>query len=207
MSDWEDFEPVQPEPQRQYNGRSSDHRDRERDGPRRDNYRSRDNDRSDRRGGGGGFEQSRTYTNSNRNHDGGGGRSSGGGRGYDDKPSLEMEIEPNKVGMVIGRAGAKIREIQTKFNVNVNISKFDSYTYHTIDFGSIGVHSAAFCCLGERIYLLFRFWKFRRQRCQREWYVVSDTEGPAKRYRRSSSLHRRLNQKCLSNGRRSTKAK
>lgn len=136
MSDWEDFEPVQPEPQRQYNGRSSHDRNNDgyRDNNRKDNFRSgRDNDdRSDRRGG---FEQSRTYTNSNRNHDGGGGRS-GGGRGYDDKPSLEMEIEPNKVGMVIGKAGAKIREIQTKFNVNVNISKFvlECYFLYTLSF-------------------------------------------------------------------------
>jgi len=34
-----------------------------------------------------------------------------------------IEIEPNKVGMVIGRGGGKIREIQENFNVHVKIDR------------------------------------------------------------------------------------
>lgn len=120
MSDWEEDEVVPAQPQ--YNSRQSDNRNggyRNHDDNRRDNnYRSRNNDdRSDRRGGGG-YDQSRSY--SNRNQDSGGG---GGGGRYGGGPSMDVEIEPNKVGMVIGRAGSKIKEIQSKFNVHVNISK------------------------------------------------------------------------------------
>lgn len=35
--------------------------------------------------------------------------------------SEQLEIDPSKVGFVIGRGGGKIREIQEKFNVNLNI--------------------------------------------------------------------------------------
>lgn len=49
-------------------------------------------------------------------------RNDGGGRYADDRnDSVVLEINPNKVGMVIGRGGAKIREIQEQFNVNVKV--------------------------------------------------------------------------------------
>lgn len=91
-----------------------------------------------RRGGGGGY-----------NGGGGGGGYGGGGGGgagrqsYGDRPqrpsygqtgsyagypegsaSSLLEIESNKVGMVIGRGGSKIREIQENFNVHVKIGKY-----------------------------------------------------------------------------------
>lgn len=47
----------------------------------------------------------------------------GGGRYGDRNDSVVLEINPNKVGMVIGRGGAKIREIQEQYNVNVKVGK------------------------------------------------------------------------------------
>lgn len=38
--------------------------------------------------------------------------------------SEKIDIESNKVGMVIGRGGGKIREIQDNFNVHVRIGKY-----------------------------------------------------------------------------------
>lgn len=38
--------------------------------------------------------------------------------------SSKIDIESNKVGMVIGRGGGKIREIQDNFNVHVRIGKW-----------------------------------------------------------------------------------
>lgn len=92
-----------------------------------------------RRGGGGGGG----------GYNGGGGGGPGGGYGnpvgrqsYGDRPQRPsygqggsyggyaegsasdiLDIESNKVGMVIGRGGAKIREIQENFNVHVKIGK------------------------------------------------------------------------------------
>lgn len=37
--------------------------------------------------------------------------------------SSKMDIDSNKVGMVIGRGGGKIREIQDNFNVHVKIGE------------------------------------------------------------------------------------
>lgn len=37
--------------------------------------------------------------------------------------SSKMDIDSKKVGMVIGRGGGKIREIQDNFNVHVKIGK------------------------------------------------------------------------------------
>ena len=88
-----------------------------------------------RRGGGGGY---------NGGGGGGGGYGGQGGRpSYGDRPqrpsygqggsyggyqegaaSSILEIESNKVGMVIGRGGSKIKEIQESFNVHVKIGKY-----------------------------------------------------------------------------------
>lgn len=38
--------------------------------------------------------------------------------------SSKMDIDSKKVGMVIGRGGGKIREIQDNFNVHVKIGKY-----------------------------------------------------------------------------------
>lgn len=37
--------------------------------------------------------------------------------------AISFEIDSGSVGMVIGRGGAKIREIEEKFQVNLNIGK------------------------------------------------------------------------------------
>lgn len=67
------------------------------------------------RGGGGGYGGDRPRQNY-----GGGG---GGYNNYADGSTSNIEIDSNKVGMVIGRGGAKIREIQESFNVHVKIGK------------------------------------------------------------------------------------
>lgn len=69
------------------------------------------------RGGGGGYGGDRPR----QNYGGGGG--GGGYNNYADGSSSNIEIDSNKVGMVIGRGGAKIREIQESFNVHVKIGK------------------------------------------------------------------------------------
>lgn len=90
-------------------------------------------------GGGGGYAG---------NGGGGGGYVQGGGRPYGDRqprqnygggppqpnfvipyipdgsPASSIEIESDKVGMVIGKKGSKIREIQSNFNVQVKIGKY-----------------------------------------------------------------------------------
>lgn len=38
--------------------------------------------------------------------------------------SSKIDIDSKKVGMVIGRGGGKIREIQVNFNVHVKIGEF-----------------------------------------------------------------------------------
>lgn len=38
--------------------------------------------------------------------------------------SSKIDIDSKKVGMVIGRGGGKIREIQDNFNVHVKIGEF-----------------------------------------------------------------------------------
>ena len=60
-------------------------------------------------------------------------RDDGGSRNRDDRngfsnsdgsqQTLTIEVAKNKVGMVIGRGGSTVREIQDRFNVNVNIGK------------------------------------------------------------------------------------
>jgi len=56
-----------------------------------------------------------------------GGQQRVGGSGYNNfaasGTSSKIDIESNKVGMVIGRGGGKIREIQDSFNVHVKIDR------------------------------------------------------------------------------------
>lgn len=50
----------------------------------------------------------------------------GDGRRYNDRSSddsMQIKIDSNKVGMVIGRGGSKIKEIQDMFGVNVKVGK------------------------------------------------------------------------------------
>lgn len=96
--------------------------------PRHDNnnYRRNNNnydkDRNDRRGDNrdGGYNRSgRSNYDSRKNEErqssNNYGRSNAGGQ------SETFEIDSSKVGLVIGRGGAKIREIQELYNVNVKI--------------------------------------------------------------------------------------
>lgn len=71
-----------------------------------------------RGGGGGGYGGQRPSGGY-----GGGGGGGGGYNNYADGSSSNIEIDSNKVGMVIGRGGAKIREIQESFNVHVKIGE------------------------------------------------------------------------------------
>lgn len=90
------------------------------------------------------------------NGGGGGGYVQGGGRPYGDRqprqnygggppqqnfvipyipegsPASNIEIESDKVGMVIGKKGSKIREIQSTYNVQVKIG--ESYSEETFFF-------------------------------------------------------------------------
>lgn len=81
-------------------------------------------------GGGGGYQGSRPNYGDRpqRPFGAGGGGGGGGGGGYGGYPegsaSSLLEIDSNKVGMVIGRQGAKIREIQESFNVHVKIGEY-----------------------------------------------------------------------------------
>jgi len=67
-----------------------------------------------------------------------GGGTGGGGGGFSfpqGSASSIIEIDTNKVGMVIGRGGGKIREIQQNFNVHVKIDRdpgVNGYTGVTI---------------------------------------------------------------------------
>jgi len=91
-----------------------------------------------RGGGGGGYGggQRQTY---------GGGGGGGGYNNYADGSSSNIEIDSNKVGMVIGRGGAKIREIQESFNVHVKIDREagqNGYTGVTIRGDDTAIESA-----------------------------------------------------------------
>lgn len=57
------------------------------------------------------------------NNGGGQPRVGGGFRFPQGGASSIMEIDTNKVGMVIGRRGGQIRQIQSQFNVHVKIGK------------------------------------------------------------------------------------
>lgn len=88
--------------------------------------------------GGGGYGGDRPR----QNYGGGGG---GGYNNYADGSSSNIEIDSNKVGMVIGRGGAKIREIQESFNVHVKIDREagqNGYTGVTIRGDDTAIESA-----------------------------------------------------------------
>jgi len=87
-------------------------------------------------GGYGGDRQQRPY---------GGGGGGGGYNSYPDGSTSNIEIDSNKVGMVIGRGGAKIREIQDNFNVHVKIDReagSNGYTGVTIRGDDTAIESA-----------------------------------------------------------------
>lgn len=46
---------------------------------------------------------------------------------FDGGEAISFEIDQKHVGMVIGRGGCKIKEIQEKYNVNLNIGKFRNH--------------------------------------------------------------------------------
>ncbi|KAJ6638338.1 hypothetical protein Bhyg_11073 [Pseudolycoriella hygida] len=78
------------------------------------------------RSGGGGYGGGRGgggYGGAPRQNYGGGGGGRGGFNNFSDGPSSNIEIDSNKVGIVIGRGGAKIREIQDNFKVHVKIDR------------------------------------------------------------------------------------
>jgi len=79
------------------------------------------------------------------NYGGGGGGGGGGYNSYPDGSTSNIEIDSNKVGMVIGRGGAKIREIQDSFNVHVKIDReagSNGYTGVTIRGDDTAIESA-----------------------------------------------------------------
>lgn len=90
--------------------------------------------------GGGGYGSDRPRQNY-----GQGGGGGGGYNNYADGSSSNIEIDSNKVGMVIGRGGAKIREIQESFNVHVKIDREagqNGYTGVTIRGDDTAIESA-----------------------------------------------------------------
>lgn len=98
----------------------------------RGSTQNRFNDKPRFGGGGDRDGQDRAdWRQSSSRHDGGGG---GGRRNNDNfEDSIQVEIDPNKVGMVIGRGGSKIKEIQDMFGVNVKVGElFTSFWDATI---------------------------------------------------------------------------
>lgn len=106
-------------------------------------------------GGGGGYGGGQRQGGYGGGGRGGGGygqdrqpRQNYGGGGYNnfaDGSSSNIEIDSNKVGMVIGRGGAKIREIQENFNVHVKIDREagqNGYTGVTIRGDDTAIESA-----------------------------------------------------------------
>lgn len=77
-------------------------------------------------GGGGGQRDSN-------NHDS---RNNGGNDRGDDVGGVRLQIEYSKKGMVIGRGGAKIREIQEQFSCNVNVGE---YRQKNMEFCAYGI--------------------------------------------------------------------
>jgi len=103
------------------------------------------------RGGGGGYGGDRPRQNygggggGQRQSYGGGGGGNGGYNNFADGSTSNIEIDSNKVGMVIGRGGAKIREIQESFNVHVKIDREagqNGYTGVTIRGDDTAIESA-----------------------------------------------------------------
>lgn len=146
MSDWESDEDVKPaapiQPQQRYNQHRESGNDRrgygndqrngynQQNNQRRDNRQSfgsngRDNRQSQNFGGNGrGNQQNFGYGRQDDNYRNDGNRDRGGG-GYNryGGNDFQMEVNSSKVGMIIGKGGSKIREIQEKHNVNVKIGE------------------------------------------------------------------------------------
>lgn len=144
MSDWEsdgdDAKPAAPvQSQQRYDqnrGYGNDRRDYGSD--QRGGYQQRDNrydqGRDNRQNfGGGRRDNQQNFGNGRRDdnyrnagsRDQGGGNAGGGGGGYNrgGGNDFKMEVDSSKVGMIIGKGGSKIREIQDNHNVNVKIGE------------------------------------------------------------------------------------
>lgn len=78
-------------------------------------------------GGRGGDGRGRRFGGEDRHHNSADNYGGGGGeRRYNDDDNggnVTMQVEYNKRGSIIGRGGEKIREIQEKFNVKVNVGE------------------------------------------------------------------------------------
>lgn len=149
MSDWDsdgdDVKPAAPiQPQQRYdqnrdygNDQKGSYGNDGRDygNNQRNSYQQQDQNRDNRQNFGGGrrdnqqnFGNGRRDDNNYRNggnQDRGGGRSGGGGYNRYGGSDFKMEVDSSKVGMIIGKGGSKIREIQEKHNVNVKIGKLN----------------------------------------------------------------------------------
>lgn len=152
MSDWDsgDDAPVAPKPRmqprydqnseygndRKPNRFANDRRDygndrRDYGNDRRDYGNDRRGYGNDRRGSGGGNEQRNSYEQNGQRRD----DQSNYGNGRRDQDryggnDFKMEVDNSKVGMIIGKGGSKIREIQDSHNVNVKIGKCGGKEYH-----------------------------------------------------------------------------
>lgn len=99
----------------------------------RSSYQQNDQWRDNRQNyGGGGRDNQQNYGNGRRDDRNGGNRAGGGGgggsgggynRGGYGGNDFKMEVDHSKVGMIIGKGGCKIKEIQEKYNVNVKIGE------------------------------------------------------------------------------------
>lgn len=89
-------------------------------------HRSYDDNQRYGGGGGGGGDWGKSNGRSGQQDGGGGGGRWGNSndRGGSSEDSMQIEIDPSKVGMVIGRGGSKIKEIQETFGVNVKVGEF-----------------------------------------------------------------------------------
>lgn len=106
MSDWEDEEPSAAF--QNYSGSTNSISSRG-----GDNHRSDYNNRNGRNGRDqSGDRHNRGQSNDRWRND-----------RYDGGDAISFEIDHRHVGMVIGRGGCKIKEIQEKYNVNLNIGE------------------------------------------------------------------------------------
>lgn len=116
MSDWEDDEPSVPVAVN-FNSvagsansfASHGHDNRRRDCNNRNGWEGRDQS----------GDRHRAQSNDRRRND-----------RFDGGETIIFEIDQKHVGMVIGRGGCKIKEIQDKYNVNLNIGKFHNIGRH-----------------------------------------------------------------------------
>lgn len=146
MSDWdnsdgEDSKPAPAQTQRsdQNRGYGNDQR-RDYGNNQSNNYQQQrdnryDGGRDNRQNYGGGRQQNfgggrqQNYVNGARRDDNSRSSNRGGGNGggfnrYGSGSDFKMEVDNSKVGMIIGKGGSKIREMQDNHNVNIKIGKF-----------------------------------------------------------------------------------